>query len=166
MCTHNKVSANCLCFRLYFLSLSFVFVLFPFNLFIYINKIFVFSAFFKCFFNLDFRFGSRSNMLTHLQTLMRCSSNNIASSGHKVSPSTSLVDDDSITPCSGRGDCLNGTCLCEIRYSGDECDNYNLPYHAGTYMRSQIFSFYYFSIELFCVIKLLKSIFSLSNTMC
>lgn len=40
-----------------------------------------------------------------------------------------LADDD--TPCSGRGDCLNGTCLCEIRYSGDECSGFNLPYHAG-----------------------------------
>lgn len=34
--------------------------------------------------------------------------------------------------CSGRGECLNGTCLCEIRYSGDTCDGPNFPYHAGT----------------------------------
>lgn len=33
--------------------------------------------------------------------------------------------------CSGRGECHNGTCLCEIRYSGDECAGPNLPYHAG-----------------------------------
>jgi hypothetical protein len=33
--------------------------------------------------------------------------------------------------CSGRGDCLNGTCLCEIRYTGDECTGFNIPYHAG-----------------------------------
>ncbi|KAJ8710303.1 hypothetical protein PYW07_009669 [Mythimna separata] len=32
--------------------------------------------------------------------------------------------------CSGRGDCLNGTCLCEIRYAGDECAGPNMPYHA------------------------------------
>ncbi|XP_053618411.1 uncharacterized protein LOC128679923 isoform X2 [Plodia interpunctella] len=32
--------------------------------------------------------------------------------------------------CSGRGDCMNGTCLCEIRYAGDECAAPNLPYHA------------------------------------
>lgn len=51
---------------------------------------------------------------------MRCSSNSI---------DESPPDDD--TPCSGRGDCLNGTCLCEIRYSGDECSGFNLPYHAG-----------------------------------
>lgn len=38
-------------------------------------------------------------------------------------------DDD--TPCSGRGECQNGTCLCEIRYAGDECSGFNLPYHAG-----------------------------------
>lgn len=35
------------------------------------------------------------------------------------------------TACSGRGDCLNGTCLCEIRYAGDECSAFNLPYYAG-----------------------------------
>ncbi|CAK1543525.1 unnamed protein product [Leptosia nina] len=32
--------------------------------------------------------------------------------------------------CSGRGDCMNGTCLCEIRYTGDECAGHNLSYHA------------------------------------
>ncbi|XP_052756278.1 uncharacterized protein LOC113511201 isoform X1 [Galleria mellonella] len=32
--------------------------------------------------------------------------------------------------CSGRGDCMNGTCLCEIRYAGDECAAPNMPYHA------------------------------------
>ncbi|GJQ81385.1 hypothetical protein Trydic_g18251 [Trypoxylus dichotomus] len=33
--------------------------------------------------------------------------------------------------CSGRGECHNGTCLCEIRYAGDHCDGPNLPYHAS-----------------------------------
>ncbi|KAI5631808.1 hypothetical protein NE865_15477 [Phthorimaea operculella] len=32
--------------------------------------------------------------------------------------------------CSGRGDCMNGTCLCEIRYAGEECAGPNMPYHA------------------------------------
>ncbi|CAH2057055.1 unnamed protein product, partial [Iphiclides podalirius] len=32
--------------------------------------------------------------------------------------------------CNGRGDCMNGTCLCEIRYAGDECARPNMPYHA------------------------------------
>nr|XP_034826477.1 uncharacterized protein LOC117983944 [Maniola hyperantus] len=32
--------------------------------------------------------------------------------------------------CSGHGDCMNGTCLCEIRYTGDECAGHNMPYHA------------------------------------
>ncbi|XP_059055691.1 uncharacterized protein LOC131849602 [Achroia grisella] len=32
--------------------------------------------------------------------------------------------------CSGRGDCMNGTCLCEIRYAGNECAAPNMPYHA------------------------------------
>lgn len=33
--------------------------------------------------------------------------------------------------CSGRGECYNGTCFCEIRYAGEHCDGPNLPYHAG-----------------------------------
>ncbi|XP_031632327.1 uncharacterized protein LOC116346426 isoform X2 [Contarinia nasturtii] len=41
-------------------------------------------------------------------------------------------------PCSGRGICLKGTCLCEIRYSGDECNDYNIPYHASV---SSVFYF-------------------------
>lgn len=32
--------------------------------------------------------------------------------------------------CSGRGECHNGTCLCEIQFAGDHCDGPNLPYHA------------------------------------
>lgn len=64
-------------------------------------------------------------MLKHLQSLMKCSSD--TSSASSMS-SAAAID---VTPCSGRGECLNGTCLCEIRYTGDECDNFNLPYHAG-----------------------------------
>lgn len=59
-------------------------------------------------------------MISRFQSLMRCSSSSI---------DENPPDDD--TPCSGRGDCLNGTCLCEIRYAGDECSGFNLPYHAG-----------------------------------
>ncbi|XP_019881544.2 uncharacterized protein LOC109609334 [Aethina tumida] len=33
--------------------------------------------------------------------------------------------------CSGRGECHNGTCMCEIRFTGELCDGPNLPYHAG-----------------------------------
>lgn len=65
-------------------------------------------------------------MLKHLQSLMKCSSETLSVN----SMSTASVDN--MTPCSGRGECLSGTCLCEIRYTGDECDNFNLPYHAGT----------------------------------
>ena len=35
--------------------------------------------------------------------------------------------------CSGRGECWNGTCYCEIQYSGDTCNGPNLPYHRGKY---------------------------------
>lgn len=62
-------------------------------------------------------------MLTKLKSLMSCTSNSIVNSiSHEKSVGI---------PCSGRGDCLNGTCFCEIRYSGDECDNYNISYHAS-----------------------------------
>lgn len=60
---------------------------------------------------------------------MRCSSDTYSIN---TVHGTNLATKDTIIPCSGRGDCLNGTCLCEIRYSGDECDNFNIPYHAGT----------------------------------
>lgn len=50
--------------------------------------------------------------------------------------------------CSGRGECDNGTCICEIRYSGDECTGFNLPYHAG------VSSVFYF-VALFSLIQLL-----------
>lgn len=66
-------------------------------------------------------------MLTKLQTLMSCTSDSIASLSHSNEHEQSKVG----IPCSGRGDCLNGTCFCEIRYSGDECDNYNISYHAS-----------------------------------
>lgn len=51
--------------------------------------------------------------------------------GGVVAAMADATADDEETPCSGRGDCLNGTCLCEIRYSGAECSGFNLPYHAG-----------------------------------
>lgn len=72
-------------------------------------------------------------MLTRMQTLMRCSSG----SATNTLPSTSGPGD-TVIPCSGRGDCLNGTCLCDIRYAGDECTGFNLPYHAGV---SSVFYF-------------------------
>lgn len=36
--------------------------------------------------------------------------------------------------CSGRGECTpNGTCLCEIRYTGSECVDFNNTYHASEF---------------------------------
>lgn len=65
-------------------------------------------------------------------TLMKCNSDSITSNNFPNQPS---FDIQSVVPCSGRGDCLNGTCMCEIRYSGDECDSYNIPYHAGKFIK-------------------------------
>lgn len=42
-----------------------------------------------------------------------------------LSPESCLND------CSGRGECRNGTCYCEIRFTGDSCAGPNLPYHTG-----------------------------------
>lgn len=43
-------------------------------------------------------------------------------------------DEDEFNPkvCSGRGECgPNNSCICEIRYTGDNCLDYNKSYHAG-----------------------------------
>lgn len=55
--------------------------------------------------------------------------------------------------CSGRGECHNGTCMCDIRFTGVECDDPNLPYHAGI---GGIFFF----ISLVCAIQLIMCIIS------
>lgn len=65
-------------------------------------------------------------MLTKLKSLMSCTSNSIVNSISHPAHEKSVG-----IPCSGRGDCLNGTCFCEIRYSGDECDSFNISYHAS-----------------------------------
>lgn len=34
--------------------------------------------------------------------------------------------------CSGRGECgPNNSCICEIRFTGENCLDYNKSYHAG-----------------------------------
>lgn len=82
-------------------------------------------------------------MLPSLDTLMRCSKRvlqspmeavKMHSNGHSKAPGGGIYGP--FTPandlsCSGRGDCVNNTCVCDIRYAGDECDFFNLPYYAG-----------------------------------
>lgn len=55
--------------------------------------------------------------------------------------------------CSGRGDCYNGTCMCDIRYTGELCDDPNIPYHLAI---GGIF----FVISLVCAIQLMMCIIS------
>ncbi|XP_045460371.1 uncharacterized protein LOC123670848 [Harmonia axyridis] len=55
--------------------------------------------------------------------------------------------------CSGRGECYNGTCLCEIRYTGDICDDPNLPYHAGI-------GGVFFMVAFVCAVQLIMCILS------
>ncbi|XP_053961281.1 uncharacterized protein LOC128865199 [Anastrepha ludens] len=109
-------------------------------------------------------------MLSNFHKLMRCSSSVLQSStpmggggGHfaasdgviksRSSPFNINDDDPNIATCSGHGDCLNGTCLCEIRYAGDECSGFNLPYYAG------ISAVFYF-VALVSVVQLFICIFA------
>lgn len=55
--------------------------------------------------------------------------------------------------CSGRGECHNGTCMCDIRFTGDKCADPNLPYHAGI---GGIFFF----ISFVCAVQLFMCIIS------
>ncbi|CAG9839592.1 unnamed protein product [Diabrotica balteata] len=55
--------------------------------------------------------------------------------------------------CSGRGECYNGTCMCDIRFTGDLCDGPNLPYHTGI-------GGVFFFISLVCAIQLITCIMS------
>lgn len=64
-------------------------------------------------------------MLSRLKSFMGCRPKDF------VAVATAAAAGQSQETCSGRGDCLNGTCLCEIRYSGEACTGINLPYHAG-----------------------------------
>lgn len=66
-------------------------------------------------------------MFSRLKTFMGCSPKEFVAVAAGAGPQET---------CSGRGDCLNGTCLCEIRFSGDACTGINLPYHAGELMGS------------------------------
>ncbi|EDW03095.1 uncharacterized protein LOC6562286 [Drosophila grimshawi] len=84
-------------------------------------------------------------MLPSLDTLMRCSKRVLQSplesvkmrsstTGHSKAPAVGQYGP--FTPandlsCSGRGDCVNNTCVCDIRYAGDECDFINFPYYTG-----------------------------------
>ncbi|XP_018579999.1 uncharacterized protein LOC108917739 [Anoplophora glabripennis] len=53
--------------------------------------------------------------------------------------------------CSGRGECYNGTCMCDIRFTGELCDGPNLPYHAGI-------GGVFFFIGIVCAIQLIMCI--------
>ncbi|BFF94240.1 uncharacterized protein DMAD_11929 [Drosophila madeirensis] len=86
-------------------------------------------------------------MLPSLDTLMRCSKRVLQSpleatatanlqmrNGHSKAPAGSIYGPftpDNDLSCSGRGDCVNHTCVCDIRYAGDECNFFNLPYYVG-----------------------------------
>ncbi|CAB4054870.1 unnamed protein product [Lepeophtheirus salmonis] len=53
--------------------------------------------------------------------------------------------------CSGRGECLNGTCYCQIRFEGSECKTINFYYHV-------VFASIFFLLALTSVIQLVMCI--------
>ena len=48
-----------------------------------------------------------------------------------IANSAFMMVDDGLCPrnCSGKGDCLSGTCLCQVQYSGWSCSDSNLGYY-------------------------------------
>lgn len=89
-------------------------------------------------------------MISHFErVIMGCSStlNNHQNSNNQL-PSGDMAGVSDEILCNGRGECDNGTCICEIRYSGDECRAFNLPYHAGI---SSVF----YCVALFSLIQLM-----------
>lgn len=67
------------------------------------------------------------------------------------------LDDDNPVVCSGRGECSgtgpNETCICEIKFTGDNCSNYNKTYYAGI-------SIVFYVVAFISLIQLLLSIFA------
>ncbi|XP_014260105.1 uncharacterized protein LOC106672862 [Cimex lectularius] len=55
------------------------------------------------------------------------------------------------TNCSGHGECLNGTCFCEIQFVGEECRLTNTSYFV-------IFATVFFIVALVCLVQLIMSI--------
>jgi len=100
-------------------------------------------------------------MLPSLDTLMRCSKRVLQSpleaaasqmrNGRSKSAAGGIYGPftpDNDLSCSGRGDCVNNTCVCDIRYAGNECDIFNLPYYVGI-------STVFYAVALVSVIQLL-----------
>ena len=53
--------------------------------------------------------------------------------------------------CSGHGECLNGSCYCQIQYDGTECKHINFSYHVA-------FSSIFFLLALTSLIQLVMCI--------
>lgn len=93
-------------------------------------------------------------MISHFErVIMGCSStlnnnNHQSDNNNQLLPSGDMAAVSEEILCNGRGECDNGTCICEIRYSGDECRAFNLPYHAGI---SSVF----YCVALFSLIQLM-----------
>ena len=46
-------------------------------------------------------------------------------------PELGLGDPGCHANCSGHGECLNGSCYCQIQYEGRECKRINFSYHVA-----------------------------------
>ena len=62
-----------------------------------------------------------------------------------------LAGTDCHANCSGHGECLNGSCYCQIQYEGRECKRINFSYHVA-------FSSIFFLLALTSLIQLVMCI--------
>lgn len=53
--------------------------------------------------------------------------------------------------CSGHGECMNGTCFCEIQFDGEECHAPNMPYYIG-------FATVFFFLGFVCFVQLITCV--------
>jgi len=53
--------------------------------------------------------------------------------------------------CSGHGECINGVCVCEIQFEGEECRRANSSYFVG-------FASIFFTLALVCLVQLVMCV--------
>lgn len=63
----------------------------------------------------------------------------------------SEIDSSCHANCSGHGECLNGSCYCQIQFEGEECTRINFSYHVA-------FSSIFFLLALTSLIQLVMCI--------
>lgn len=71
--------------------------------------------------------------------------------GFMMPSSSDMGDSQCGDNCSGHGECLNGSCYCQIRFEGTECKRINFSYHVA-------FASIHFLLALIVLIQLVMCI--------